>query len=148
MSQPGLEVFDSTLQKTHGWLNELQELGHLPDQNTAFKVLRAVLHSLRDRLSVEVTAHLGAQLPVLIRGFFYEGWRPAGKPERTRSQEEFLDSIRIQIVSPENLDPLRLTRAVFELLNHHLSAGEPEKIRNVLPKEVQEIWPEPSPAFR
>jgi len=148
MSQPGLEVFDSTLQKTHVWLNELREIAHLPDQQTSLKVLRAVLHALRDRLAVDVTAHLGAQLPMLVRGFFYEGWHPAGKPEKIRSQEEFLDQVRIRIVSPEVIDPARVTRAVFDLLNHHLSPGEPEKIRNVLPTELQELWPEPSPLYR
>jgi len=148
MSQPGLEVFDSTLQKTHLWLHELQELAHLPDRHTAFQVLRAVLHALRDRLPVDEAAHFGAQLPVLIRGFYYEGWRPAGKPERTRSRQEFLDRITMEIVSPENLDPIRLTRAVFELFNHHLSQGEPEKIRGILPHEIQVLWPEPSPVYR
>ena len=148
MSQAGIEVFDSTLQKTHIWLNELQELAHLPDQRTAFKVLRAVLHALRDRLPVDVTAHLGAQLPVMIRGFFYEGWRPAGKPDRIRTQEEFLGEIHAEIVSPENLDPLRVTHCVLELLNRHLSPGEPAKLRQILPKEIQALWPEPSPVFR
>src|SRR4051794_37941473 len=117
MSQAGLEVFDSTLQKTHIWLNELQELAHLSDQRAALKALRAVLHALRDRLSVDVAAHLGAQLPVLLRGFYYEGWHPAGKPEKIRSQEEFLSQIQEAVVSPDRLDPLRLTHAVFELLN-------------------------------
>ncbi|MEI6349899.1 MAG: DUF2267 domain-containing protein [Verrucomicrobiota bacterium] len=148
MSQAGLEVFDSTLQKTHLWLNELEELAHLPDQHTAFKVLRAVLHALRDRLPVDVAAHLGAQLPMLIRGFFYEGYRPAGKPLRIRSQDEFLEEISAEIIGPEAVDPLRITHCVFELLNRHLSPGEPVKIRKILPHELQALWPEPSPVFR
>lgn len=148
MSQPGLEVFDSTLQKTHVWLNELQELAHLPDQHAAFQALRAVLHTLRDRLSVDVAAHLGAQLPVLIRGVFYEGWHPAGKPEKIRSREEFLGQIEEAFMGPETTDPARLAMGVFELLNHHLSPGSPEKIRQVLPREMMELWPEPSPVYR
>ncbi len=148
MSQTGLEVFDSTLQKTHLWLNELQGLAHLPDSHAAFKALRAVLHALRDRLSVDVAAHFGAQLPVLVRGFFYEGWHPAGKPGRARAREEFLDEIRAEGPAGDNNDPARIARAVFELLNHHLSAGEPEKIRQVLPREIEELWPEPGPLFR
>ena len=148
MSQPGLEVFDSTLQKTHVWLHELQELAHLPDQHAAFQALRAVLHALRDRLSVDVTAHLGAQLPVLIRGVYYEGWHPAGKPERVRSQQEFLDQIRIGFLGPEAIDPARLAHGVFHLLNHHLSPGASEKIRQVLPRELLELWPEPGPVYR
>jgi uncharacterized protein (DUF2267 family) len=148
MSQPGLEVLDSTVQKTHLWLHELEVLGHLPNQATAFKALRAVLHTLRDRLTVDVAANLGAQLPVLIRGFFYEGWHPAGKPAKIRTQDEFLAQIDAQILTQENLDPQRLAQAVFSLLNHHLSPGEPEKIRQTLPHEIQALWPTPSPAFR
>jgi uncharacterized protein (DUF2267 family) len=148
MSQVGLEVLDTTMQKTHVWLNELENLAHLPDQRTAFKSLRAVLHQLRDRLPVEVAAHLGAQLPVLIRGFFYEGWHPAHKPEKMRTQEEFLGNVNDEIIGPEPIDPLRVVRGVFELLNHHISSGEVEKIRGVLPKDIQGLWPVPSPAFR
>ena len=148
MSQPGLEVFDSTLQKTHVWLHELQDLAHLPDQHAAFQALRAVLHSLRDRLSVDVAAHLGAQLPVLIRGVFYEGWHPAGKPHKIRSQQEFLDEIDNAFMGVETADPARLAHGVFTLLNHHLSPGSPEKIRQVLPRELLELWPEPSPIYR
>jgi uncharacterized protein (DUF2267 family) len=148
MSQPGLEILDTTVQKTHLWLRDLEQIGHLPNQAIAFKALRAVLHTLRDRLTVDVAAHLGAQLPVLIRGFFYEGWHPAGKPEKIRSQDEFLALIDAQILTQEKVDAMRLTRAVFSLLNHHLSPGEPEKIRQTLPHELQALWPTPSPAFR
>jgi hypothetical protein len=28
--------------------------------------------------------HLGAQLPLLVRGIYYEGWHMAGKPTRER----------------------------------------------------------------
>ncbi|HEY5940705.1 MAG TPA: non-homologous end-joining DNA ligase [Gemmatimonadales bacterium] len=34
--------------------------------------------TLRDRLTVEETAHPGAQLPMLIRGSYYAGWEPSG----------------------------------------------------------------------
>jgi len=148
MSQPGLEAFDSTLQKTHLWLHELQQFTHLPDQHIAFQALRAVLHTLRDHLSVDVAAHLGAQLPLLIRGVYYEGWHPAGKPERIRSQEEFLAEITEAFPGPENTDPARLAHGVFELLNHHLSPGSPDKIRQVLPHEIMRMWPEPTPVYR
>ncbi len=148
MSQLGLEVLDSTLQKTHLWLHDLQQIGHFPDQGVALKALRAVLHALRDRLSVDVAAHFGAQLPVLVRGFFYEGWHPAGKPLLIRSQQTFLDQIKDQFIAAGLSDPRRIAHTVFELLNRHLSRGEPAKVRQTLPKETQELWQEPSPAFR
>jgi uncharacterized protein (DUF2267 family) len=61
-----------------------------PNRHKAYLALRATLHALRDRLTVEEVAQLGAQLPTLIRGFYYEGWDPTGKPLRVRHKEQFL----------------------------------------------------------
>ncbi|WP_222949914.1 DUF2267 domain-containing protein [Sphingomonas sediminicola] len=58
MSANGLEVFDKTLDITHVWLKEIMaDLG--PDKQVAWKVLSTVLHKLRDRLSINLAAHLG-----------------------------------------------------------------------------------------
>ena len=75
MSASGLDVFDKTLQTTHLWLDEIQaELG--PDRQVAWKVLSVVLHKLRDRLPVQLAAHLGAELPLLVRGVYYDQFQP------------------------------------------------------------------------
>jgi uncharacterized protein (DUF2267 family) len=59
MSATGLDAFDKTLQTTNIWLQEImEELG--PDGQRAYKVLRGVLHALRDRLTIDEAAHLGA----------------------------------------------------------------------------------------
>jgi Uncharacterized conserved protein (DUF2267) len=70
MSSTGLEVFDKTVQTTNAWLNEIIEIIG-PDRHRAYRVLAAVLHSLRDRLTVNEAAQLGAQLPILLRGIYY-----------------------------------------------------------------------------
>jgi uncharacterized protein (DUF2267 family) len=62
------------VQKTNEWLQEImQELG-TENRQQASVVLRATLHALRGRLPLEEMAHLGAQLPMLIRGTYHEGW--------------------------------------------------------------------------
>ncbi len=67
----------------------------LSDRHAAYRVLRAVLHALRDRLTVAETVDLGAQLPMLIRGLYYEGWTPNDKPLRERTREKFRHSSAI-----------------------------------------------------
>ena len=142
MSEQGLEVLESTLQKTHLWLNDLAKAAHV-DKPTAYKSLRAVLHAIRDRLPVDEAANFAAQLPLLIRGIYFEGWRPAATPVKF-SREEFLQKVHANIVSSEVIDPLRITCAVFEILNKHLSPGETKHVRKILPKDLQALWPEPA----
>ena len=140
MSATGLEVFDSTLQLTNSWLKRLMEDLHTEDRHQAYRALRAVLHALRDRLTVDEAAHLGAQLPMLVRGVYYEGWHPAGKPRREHGREAFVDHVRAELRDPR-LDPTRVVTAVFALLAERITAGEIEDVRHVLPAPVRALWP-------
>src|SRR3954451_19292244 len=96
MSMTGLEVFDTTLRKTNEWLDEIMGELALEDRHTAYVALRGALHALRDRLPLEEAAHLGAQLPMLVRGFYYEGWRPVREPIKMH-REEFLLRVEEQL---------------------------------------------------
>src|ERR671922_384221 len=133
MSMTGVESFDATLQKTHIWLDELMDELHWADRYKAYAALRATLHALRDRLTVEEVAQLGAQLPMLIRGFYYEGWDPTGKPLRARHKEQFLTRIEQEFRGDDRIDPERLARAVFTVLAKRVSEGEIEDVKHVLP---------------
>ena len=146
MSATGLEVFDTTLHKTHAWLKEvMRELG-TDDRHKAYLALRSVLHALRDRLTVEEVAQLGAQLPMLIRGFYYEGWDPTGKPVKERHKEAFLRHIyrafKTTRMGEPNVDPEAVARAVFRVLARKISEGEIEDIAGILPRELRRLWPE------
>ncbi len=142
MSMTGIEAFDTTLQKTHVWLNELmQEMGWEGERHKAYLGLRCVLHALRDRLTIEEAVQLGAQLPMLIRGFYYEGWRLTGKPVRERHEEEFLSHIKAAFRDDVTVDPKRLARAVLKLLAKRITAGEIEDIQRLLPRELRALWP-------
>jgi uncharacterized protein (DUF2267 family) len=142
MSQTGLHAFDSTLQTTNLWLNDIKERMGWLDRQRAYHALRAVLHALRDRLSVEQVAALGAQLPLLVRGFYYEGWHPAGKPLKERTRDEFLCHVSLQFPGGMDSDPEDVTRAVFEVLANRLTEGEIEHVKRTLPAEIRSLWPE------
>jgi uncharacterized protein (DUF2267 family) len=145
MSMTGLSVFDTTLHKTNQWLNDLLQLLGWSDKDKAYLALRVTLHALRDRLTIEEVAQLAAQLPMLVRGFYYEGWNPTGKPEKERSEEEFLAHIARHFQNDEAVDPEQVARAVFALIGKHVSAGEVEDVRQVLPKTLRPLWPQPAP---
>ena len=78
MSATGLDVFDKTLQTTHIWLNEIIEVIG-PDKQVAWHVLGAVLRTLGDRVPLPVAVHLGAELPLWVRGLYYDQWHEIGR---------------------------------------------------------------------
>ena len=142
MSHAVSEVFDAPLQKTQVWLNELMtELQWEDKPQKTFLALRTALHALRDRLTVEEAVHLGAQLPILIRGFYYEGWKLAQKPVKERHKSDFLDHIAHAFREDDTVDPERVMRAVFKILARHITVGEIENVKHLLPKSLQELWP-------
>jgi uncharacterized protein (DUF2267 family) len=140
MSATGLEVFDRTIQTTNIWLDELMKELPWMKRHEAFHALRVVLHTLRDHLPINSVAHLSAQLPMLVRGLFFEGWRPAKTPVHERSRDEFLMHITDEFVLTIEADPRQIAKAVFRLLSKVISKGEAEKIRHSLPAAVRELW--------
>lgn len=141
MTQASLPVFDKTLQLTNTWLKDLMEFMDCQDMHRAYSALRCSLHALRDRLPVNEAAHLGAQLPMLVRGFYYEGWHPAGTPKSERTKEAFLSHIRETFRNEPDIDAEGTVRAVFSFLAQRISAGEIEDITKVLPEEIRALWP-------
>lgn len=140
MTNAHLGVFDNTLQKTYAWVDEVAGALRQDDRQQAYLALRAVLHTLRDRLTVEEAAHLGAQLPMLVRGFYYEGWRPAADPRRY-DRQAFLARVAEEIAPGGMQDPERATAAVLETLAQHVTAGEIEDVKAQLPEDLQGLWP-------
>lgn len=138
MSTSGLAVLDHTVQETNVWLKAVAEELQL-DRHDAYIALRAVLHALRDRLPPEVAVHLGAQLPMLIRGFYYEGWRMAGKPTKDRHVEDFAHHVSAELPKQFPLDPLTVARGVFETLWERLDPGEFAKLMDHLPASLRTL---------
>jgi uncharacterized protein (DUF2267 family) len=140
MNSTGVDVFDTTLQKTSVWLKGVMEEMGWEDRHRAYSVLRAVLHALRDRLIVDEAVNLGAQLPMLIRGFYYEGWRPEGRPFKYRHKEEFFAQVAKTLPGMEQAELERAVRAVFKVLSSQVTGGEIAQVRDQLPAEVRELW--------
>ncbi len=140
MSSTGLEVFDKTLQTTNLWLKEIgDDLG--PDRQRCYHALRAVLFALRDRLTVDEASDLSAQLPMLIRGIFYEGFRPSTMPQKIRSQDEFLAKINEHLHNIRPLGAEEAARAVFRVIERHIPGGELNEVKQMLPPEIRSLFP-------
>ena len=139
MSATGLPIFDETIQKTNTWLNEIAQALDC-DRHHAYQALRAVLDCLRDRLTVNEAAQLGDQLPMLVRGIYYEAWHPAGKPEKIRLRAEFLARIAAHLRKAP-IEPLDAATAVFQVLERHVSPGEINDVIETLPEEIRMLWP-------
>lgn len=134
-----IPVLESSLRETSYWLNLITlELGD-DDQHMALQALRAVLHALRDHLTVEQSAHLSAQFPTFIRGLYFEQWTPDA-PNPGRDRESFLARVEMELKGYEaRCTAEDAARAVFAVLEESLSGGA-EKIKMSLPKTIRELW--------
>ena len=136
----GFEPFEKALHKAHVWLNEIaEEMGEGTTKQQAYAALRAMLHALRDRLNVDEAAQLAAQLPVLVRGIYYEGWDPSKTPLKIRHRDEFIELVREYLGKTDNVDPEQAARAVFAVLRKHVTEGEIKDVLDEMPTEIREL---------
>ena len=135
------------VQLTQQWLKELRNNGDLDDEAAALSALRAVLHQLRDRLTPEEAIDLAAQLPLIVRGIYFEAWRPVRTPQKLHTREEFIGGVAHKL-HPYPIAAEAAVRDVFALLTHHCDPGEIADVVDQLPTEIKELWPETARSFR
>lgn len=143
-----ISSLNRTLQETQGWLDDLSGRAPFEVPEQAYAGLRAVLHAVRDRLTVEEAAHLGSQLPQLVRGIYYEGWRPALAPNDERTVEAFLEHVRSSLGgNPQERLPLEpATRTILAFLAEHVDPGEMRHVVEQMPEEIKALFPAASAA--
>lgn len=142
MGETGLSSFDATVEKTNHILHDIEQAYGWPKErrNQSYAALRTVLHALRDRLTVEVSAQLAAQLPMLVRGIYYDGWDPSVVPMKM-DREEFLARIRLEF--PYSIDDgiPRLVDTVLQVLRRNITEGEWDDVKSTLPKDLAMALP-------
>ena len=135
-----VDIIARSVEKTNIWLRDTAfELGS-DEPADAYRALRAVLHTLRDRLTVDEAAQLAAQLPLLVRGIYYEGWDPSRTPQRYRDQHEFLARVRAEANLPGETEASFAASAVARVLSTHVSEGEIEDVIAVLPDPIRTLF--------
>lgn len=137
MSFTGVGSLDRSIDKSNAWLGGIEEGFGTHDRRLAYRVARARLHSLRDRLTVEVAAHFAAQLPELLRGVFYDGWNPSRVPLRYGRPEyvaRFAREARIH-----QSDVPKASAVVTAAVRQHVSAGAVAEAFALLPGDLREL---------
>ncbi len=141
MSETHVSALDHTIHQTNVWLKKLVDEQHFRDRQEGYAALRAVMHALRDRLRPEQASHLGAQLPTLVRGIYYEGWHLAGTPTKERTADDFAAHIAQELPPAFPRDPLTTARSVFAVLAEEIDPGEVAKVGDALPEAIRRHWP-------
>ncbi|MFO7249920.1 MAG: DUF2267 domain-containing protein [Actinomycetes bacterium] len=140
MADTGYSSFNTTVDKTNRVLNEIEHAcGWTKAQrNRSYAALRAVLHAVRDRLTVDASAQFAAQLPMLIRGMYYDGWNPSAVPVKT-DKEEFLARVRREYPFELDGDVEELVHAVLDTLKRHVTPGEWDHIRMSMGRKLASV---------
>ncbi|MBW6505129.1 MAG: DUF2267 domain-containing protein [Rhodobacteraceae bacterium] len=135
-----ISTLDHAPQVAAEWINLLCEDLGWHDKRRAYMLLRVTLHALRDFLTVDEAADLAAQLPLLLRGVYYEGWVPAKTPAHPRGKAEFLARISAPFIDAPLEDAEDCAVAVFDLLRRKLSPGELDQVAHALRRPLRELW--------
>lgn len=144
MAQQSLTVIESSLQKTHEWLRDIMDGLRLDNRHDAYVILRGVLHALRDRLPLDSAVKLGAQLPLIIKGIYYDEWIPKEAPLKIRQPEEFIELVS-DYINNAKLSPLSLDAIihVMHVIGTHIMPHELIKISKLFPEKIRTaIFPE------
>jgi uncharacterized protein (DUF2267 family) len=140
MKTTGITTLDHAPQVVAEWLNLLQTDLGWPDRGRAYLLLRETLHAIRDFLTVDEAADLSAQLPLLIRGIFFDGWVPVKTPAKPRSVDDFLDRVMKPFSEDPLVEPDVAVAAVFSLLRRQISPGEFRQVAWALRKPLRDLW--------
>jgi uncharacterized protein (DUF2267 family) len=135
------DVFGPATEKANAWIRDLLCAGDFVNAHQAYQVFRAVSHALRDQLNVEESAHLASQIPLVLRGVYFEGWRPAVPHIHVGTPESFYKLVSSYYPGRVQIDPSRMCEAFFRTLSLHITEGEMEKIREHLNHRLWTMFP-------
>ena len=139
MSRSDVSIIGRSVETTNVWLNDLSAALGGDDRRYAYRVLRAFLHTLRDRLTVDEAAQLAAQLPELVRGIYYEGWDPSSTPATYHDLDTFLERVEHESGALGETQASFAAEAAMRVLRGHVSAGEIDDVLAVLPAPIRDF---------
>jgi uncharacterized protein (DUF2267 family) len=139
MSLHSVDSIERSVHKTNEWLADLAAALGTEDRKKAWRVLRAYLQLLRDQVTVDEGAQLAAQLPLVLRGAFYEGFDPGHQPAKPRNRDQFLAVLAERAQLADADEAARAAEAATSVLRRHVTAGEVEDVLAQLPTNLREV---------
>lgn len=140
MAKQRFTSLDKSTQKTKEWLHNIQDELGWEDENMVYLATRSVLQTLRDRLPIEEAIEFADELPMVMKGMYYEGYSPSGKPDKIKNREEFFSRVQ-EKSSNQPIKSEEATKAVFHQLERKLGGGgEINQVKGNFPKDLQRLW--------
>ncbi|MFE9190000.1 DUF2267 domain-containing protein [Micromonospora sp. NPDC007208] len=142
MADTMISAFESSLDKTNLILKDIENAYGWPKdrRNQSYAALRTVLHLLRDRLPVDESVEFAQQLPVLVRGIYFDGWVPSDVPIKL-NRDDFLYEVRQGFPYDAEGGPERVTQVVLDTLRRHVTQGEWQDVKDTMPKDLAMMMP-------
>ncbi|MEU1397037.1 DUF2267 domain-containing protein [Micromonospora zamorensis] len=142
MADSMISAFESSLDKTNLILKDIENAYGWPKErrNQSYAALRTVLHLLRDRLPVDESVEFAQQLPVLVRGIYFDGWVPSDVPIKL-NRDDFLYEVRQGFPYDAKGGPERVTQVVLDTLRRHVTQGEWQDVKDTMPKDLAKMMP-------
>ncbi|RQX09690.1 DUF2267 domain-containing protein [Micromonospora ureilytica] len=142
MADSMISAFESSLDKTNLILKDIENAYGWPKdrRNQSYAALRTVLHLLRDRLPVDESVEFAQQLPVLVRGIYFDGWVPSDVPIKL-NRDDFLYEVRQGFPYDAEGGAERITQVVLDTLRRHVTQGEWQDVKDTMPKDLAMMMP-------
>ncbi|MGC4868861.1 DUF2267 domain-containing protein [Micromonospora sp. DT53] len=142
MADSMISAFESSLDKTNLILKDIENAYGWPKdrRNQSYAALRTVLHLLRDRLPVNESVEFAQQLPVLVRGIYFDGWVPSDVPIKL-NRDDFLYEVRQGFPYDAEGGAERVTQVVLDTLRRHVTQGEWQDVKDTMPKDLAVMMP-------
>ncbi len=137
----GIRALDTAIEATEEWISALMQRLGWQDREKVYLALLAALHALRDSLPRDEAGYLGVQLPVLLRGLYFEGWHPAGHIPRAKTRSAFLERIQEGVHRDPGIDAEQVAHAVFSLLVRALAGGRARGCEGRHTQALRMFWP-------
>lgn len=132
--------FEQATHTAEKWLDDLMARLGWHDRQRTWAALGAALHALRDALPQDAAIDVGNQLPLLLRGLYYDGWHPRGRGA-AHTRPAFLERIHDGVHRDPAIDADAVARAVLALLATRLPAAEIEDAKAATPHDLHNLWP-------